>query len=832
MAFIAVAIATFAACSTNAEDAAAPPTSTDPTSASTVRASTVPTDTATASTSTTRTAAPATTGPLRPTTTLSQALASGAEFNDHTLPRLTSVDDFRAMARVGAGGQELVKFTITDFLGEPEISFADMTFYTLHDEYYWFRLLNGEPVRSSGVSPIGGLGFDTIDDIYRWEQSLGTSNLPLGLDMTDDGRILSVHFYHLNHKHVESRRFGLGNVVYLPPVEGEYSRPEQWFVSLEYADAAPPDQIARFMEIVSEALPDEIADNINWAVRSPVHEQTAQLMEAGRLVWHDRIVRYDDFIIPGYTEVYSAAVSVGRVRIIDDPSDLNLATDEDILILQTAPDWLPPAAAIITNTPQTPLAHVSVLARNRGIVSAHVGGVLDDPYILQLAGPRAPVAVVADDDGSVRFVRLTFAQYERWRELAQTPSLTVDRVDTSHLAELVDLRSITAGGPVDEATLDHWRVQIGGKATGMIALIDTPGVETPPIAAAIPTAGFEAHMAALATELDAVLGAEDFDDSERTRFLLLEGSAKYSKRYQASSDGTYLDEFLADNPPGSTLGDIVRGGGLVSVIEHTPIDPETRARLWEIIGTTFADLSLDQGLRFRSSSTVEDIEGFNGAGLYESATGFLDPERDRKGRTIDDAILEVWASYWGSEAYEERERSGIDHTSGAMAVLVHPRFDDDLELANGVAIHEVNGTHHTLTINVHPGDASVANPDPNVTPEIITVESGPDDATIGIEWQQSSSLSVEGWALNRGRVLELFAETTAVAERWLERTGDDGAVLDLEFKLIDAAWPAYDEATSASVTRIVVKQVRPLVSPVQDAQSEYIAAVIAAEITG
>ena len=51
------------------------------------------------------------------------------------------------------------------------------------------------------------------------------------------------------------------------------------------------------------------------------------------------------------------------------------------------------------------------------------------------------------------------------------------------------------------------------------------------------------------------------------------------------------------------------------------------AEITESLETTFGDYAETQGLRFRSSSSVEDIEGFNGAGLYDSNTGFLQPER-------------------------------------------------------------------------------------------------------------------------------------------------------------------------------------------------------------
>src|SRR5690606_15730785 len=140
----------------------------------------------------------------------------------------------------------------------------------------------------------------------------------------------------------------------------------------------------------------------------------------------------------------------------------------------------------------------------------------------------------------------------------------------------------------------------------------------------------------------------------------------------------------------------------------------------------FGRLAPTQGLRFRSSSTVEDIEGFSGAGLYDSNTGFLDAsaqasKKDRK-HDVEWAIKKTWASYWSWEAFEERRMAGIDHLAGNMAVLVHPRFDDALERSNGVltlTLDRAQGTtqagdqaYASMELDVQLGALSVTNPPP------------------------------------------------------------------------------------------------------------------------
>jgi phosphoenolpyruvate synthase/pyruvate phosphate dikinase len=84
-----------------------------------------------------------------------------------------------------------------------------------------------------------------------------------------------------------------------------------------------------------------------------------------------------------------------------------------------------------------------------------------------------------------------------------------------------------------------------------------------------------------------------------------------------------------------------------------------------------------QGLFVRSSSNSEDLPNFSGAGLYTTVPNARGPEQ------IIEGIKKVWASLWNFEAYEARERAGVDHMKIFMAVLIQQGINSE---SSGVMI--------------------------------------------------------------------------------------------------------------------------------------------------
>lgn len=768
---------------------------------------------------------PATTTP--PGQSTSTTIPDGVtRFDDHTVHTLASEADFADLARSGVTNQSVVKFTIPDMLNSTDVYWMDSNFYRLHDEWYWFRLLNGQLVPGSTRQPVEGQSFATIDDVYDWAQGVRPTDLPLDLRFVNSRsfgrRLYSPEFYDLALH--SDRALAAGSVIRFPSADSEGS--DHWLLELEFSDEPTADEIALFFERLVPTLPETVGSKLQWVIRSPFQDQLAIEMAERELLYHDRIVRFSELVPQGEVSVYNEGIAAGRLLLIgEDGADLNDARSTDVLLVENVPDWLPPASALISSSPQTPLAHVNLLARNRGIPNASQAGLFDDPGIRQAARVRAPVIVRATGTDQLEVVVITHEEYDRWLDLQDKQPIAVPAIDLPNTPLVVFLDN-TADEITTEADVARLRPVIGGKSAGFLALLGAENVTTPLSPLAVTIRPYAEHLELVQPALEAILADPDFERSARIRFLLLEGPGEYEEQYGDEEDAALAASFSEDHPPGTLIGDVLEAGGFMDYFRDGPMNETTLAQLTSILTEQFGDYSSTQGLRFRSSSTVEDIEGFSGAGLYDSNTGFLDaqaqPDEGDHKKTVERTIKKTWASYWSFEAFEERRQENVNHLSGAMGVLVHSRFDDALEINNGVAtftlLPEGASDVAEARINVQVGDESVANPDPiaGALPEEITARIGR-NSEVRVERIRNSTLAPEAQVLDDAAVTELVKQLESVARLWRERVNDTVAdanqiqtlTLDYEFKTMAEGWPALSSG-EVNPERLVVKQARSL----------------------
>jgi phosphoenolpyruvate synthase/pyruvate phosphate dikinase len=148
-----------------------------------------------------------------------------------------------------------------------------------------------------------------------------------------------------------------------------------------------------------------------------------------------------------------------------------------------------------------------------------------------------------------------------------------------------------------------------------------------------------------------------------------------------------------------------------SMMKDGVIDSAFENMLMTKLATKFPNIS---GIRFRSSTNGEDLEGFTGAGLFTSTSG-----NPTSVKSIRKALRTVWASVWRFKAFEERAYRNIDHMAIGMALLVHHSSPN--EASQGVAItanpFDPSQLEPAFYINGQAGSSSVVLPDARVKSE-------------------------------------------------------------------------------------------------------------------
>ncbi|MBT9554522.1 MAG: hypothetical protein IV100_00780 [Myxococcales bacterium] len=748
-------------------------------------------------------------------------------FDDHTVREFKSHDDYLELNDLGELPVQC-KFVVTGFQDEPgEVVFLDPRFYRLHDEWYWFRLLNGQPVNGADEDPVEGLSFESIAAIYAAYQ--GEKQFPIELFWSGE-RLASNRFYNLALGRCKTapcppRTFGVGSVVYLPPSEGRVVPEAIWALELEYIDTATEALLLQFMAHLEGRLPSAAQGaGLKWLARtSPQQESLANTLRAGNGPLKDRVLTYEDLVTPGEVRSYNPGITAGRIKRIRAGELTKVALDPtDIVILEEVPDDLPPVAGIITAVPQTPQAHFNLLAIARGTPNAYMGGVFADGALASLEADRTPVIFQVKDD-VVRWQPMSASEWESWqqksgREFGELVPAPLEGMPYTRPIEVTP-------GPGALEVLPELVPVIGGKSAGLAALTAYDAIPGPYEPLAITVRAYAEFVAPIQTQLAELIADPEFAKDRRVRQLLLEGEPQFVESNGEDLDAMRWLETFKAGAHRKVIWDLLKLGGVQGLFLGAQAMPEGLLNtLTADLEARFAALSTSQGLRFRSSSTAEDVEGFNGAGVYTSETAFLKPEvqskaSDRK-KTVAVALRKVWASFWSFGAFEERENAGLDHLNGRMGVSVHPRFDDAAELANGVfllSLSRATGDDEvTLTLNVQAGALSVTNPPPGsgITPEVDAVTGTPTAPVVERVLPSSES---DAPILTDAELIWIRDLAAPLAADWLDAKNavlppgrrSKSITLDFEFRKVIKGFPAMTSGP-AFPERIVIKQVRPL----------------------
>jgi hypothetical protein len=319
----------------------------------------------------------------------------------------------------------------------------------------------------------------------------------------------------------------------------------------------------------------------------------------------------------------NVAKALGRIHVIPKLDDhVEIGTNE-ILVLEEVPVHLPPVAGIITGKPSTPLSHINLLAKGWGVPNAYIKNALE--LFKQYNGWWVEFDVRRDTYTIKRADNNALEEYQK--RLRERLDVMKPRYDLSVTA-LADLNSQRASSSI----------AYGAKSANLGELIRAriPGFAVPP--------GFTIPF----FYYDQFLKENKLDEAIYSMLL----DQKFVH------DPAYRREYLVK---------------MRARIQQGAVNPQLRAQVLRRLHAQFPG----KGVFARSSTNSEDLPNFSGAGLYSSVPNIRGDDQ------MIDAIKLVWASTWNFEAYEARERAGIEHTKIFMAVLVQEGINSE---SSGVMI--------------------------------------------------------------------------------------------------------------------------------------------------
>lgn len=403
-----------------------------------------------------------------------------------------------------------------------------------------------------------------------------------------------------------NRRFILGTIAYQTPIR-------RWTLEFWEGDLIPPDLIKLTYDTVNKSFFTAVAYKPN-SIRQD--EASASIADLQR-VSQSEISKEQEY------QALNIAKGLGRIHVIPKLDEHVEIGSNEIIVLNEVPIQLPPVAGIITTLPSTPLSHINLLARGRGIPNAYIKNAQElfkqyDGWWVNFETRRDNYSIKRADIDELRAYQ---------KRMAERLDVMKPRYDLSEkrLLDLAQQRKAMS-------------IAYGGKSAnlGEVANAHLPGIDVP--------GGFTIPF----YYYDAFLKENNFDDE----LYELLNDQKFVH------DPAYRRQRLTE---------------MRERLQHGKLNAELRERVLQRVEKSFAG----QGLFVRSSSNSEDLPNFSGAGLYSTVPNARGAEQ------ILEGIKKVWASLWNFEAYEARERAGVDHMKIFMAVLIQKGVNSE---SSGVMI--------------------------------------------------------------------------------------------------------------------------------------------------
>jgi hypothetical protein len=361
------------------------------------------------------------------------------------------------------------------------------------------------------------------------------------------------------------------------------------------------------------------ADIINASFFEPVAfkpNSLRQEQDTSGLAGLDRVTQSDIAREQEYQPL-NVAKGIGRIHVIEKLDDHVEIGFNEILVLSEVPISLPPVAGIIISKPSTPLSHINLLVKGWGVPNAFIKNAGE--LLKEYDGRWVSFETMQDKYVIKRADNKALDDYQKRLAVLKDVMTPRFNLEEKRLLALSQQRARMADA-------------YGSKSAnlGEVARSRLAGV-TVPNGFGIPIFYFDQFMKE--NKLDEAI-LEMLDDQKFVH------------------DPAYRRERLTE---------------MRAKIQRGTVSEELRAAVLKKMHAEFEG----KGLFVRSSSNVEDLPNFSGAGLYDTV-----PNVKEEGKLIE-AIKTVWASLWNFGAYEARERANVDHSKAFMGVLVQEGINAD-----------------------------------------------------------------------------------------------------------------------------------------------------------
>ena len=544
--------------------------------------------------------------------------------------------------------------------------------------------------------------------------------------------LFNSHTYFTNTR----RRNTAGSIVYHPNYVSPSGQTGIYTVEFWPSDPVAFKFVETSFEMIASSMPyldGQIAYHPSSETQRTLHQSEISQYERSHIAVIDSEILFGNST---YTAL-NTGECFGKLRFITGAQTMS---SRDIVILRNIPNDITHVSGIITEQNQTPLSHINLKAKQNGTPNAYLKDASTDPRITPLIGQNVKL-IISPDGIEIRPASQeeTEAYFEKIRP--SETSFPERNLSYDQITQLSNLNFSMSSA-------------FGSKATNLAELNGILPSLTPN-GYAIPFYFYDAFMKhnGFYTEAEQMMNDSLFQSFPSVR-------------------ENRLKEFR-------------------NRIKETGILPKWMLNALNDLQNSFPE---NVAIRARSSTNNEDLQGFNGAGLYESYT-----HHKTEGHFAKTA-KQVWAGLWTYRAFEERDFWRIDHMTAAMGILVHQSFQN--EIANGVGatknIYLPGPGWEGHYVNVQTGENLVTNPEPGSIPEEYIIANLGFESNYEIQYIRNSNQIESGQRiLTRSQALRLknYMDIVHTHFKALYR-GNSNFAMEIEFKLIESG-------------KFIIKQARP-----------------------